>query len=330
VDGLRFERIFIGAATVFFLLFSTGICLAIFLPDAGNEVESGPSSVLSPEEARELFVVEEVDIGMPLSGPEEMMQAALAEASTWIADDLRISEYSVGADGQRFYMLSTAAGGNAGWIAIDVYGNLLSIRDFTFDPPYFTDVKLEREQAEAVALGLLERLGFEEDSLEIMNSELRSTGAADLPTWEYVIEFKPCLNGIFVDEGDYCDIRLSPTDGQVISIDTKRSPLRMRQAPAETAISEEEALDIALQKASEGEEGLEFSVSKDGIAVDGGGIRLRYMLPGQFYGKDPMLSWRISIDFHYTEVPFSSGGQYEVIVNALTGEAFIVSKAYYG
>ena len=313
------QRIFITAAIVFFLLFSAGICLAIFLPEVENT-----SSVLSPEEARELFVVEKVDTGVPLSGPEEMMQAALSEAGSWIAEDLVISEYSTGADGQRFYTLSLAGGGGFGWIAIDVYGNLLSLYDptLTLEPPNFTDINLEKEQAEAVAVGLLERLGFEPGSLDIINSELRITTSR-----EYVIEFKPCLNGIFVDEGDYCEIHLSPSDGQVTSIDTKRSPLRMRQAPAEPVIDEQAALESARARVLEyAGEDLDLRVTRDmGTGEDG--IRLRYALSVPFAASRPMLCWKVSLEAENRDL--MGGTVYDVLVDAMTGETNVNGIGHY-
>ncbi len=182
MGDLRLQRIFIAATIILFLLLLASICLAIFLPDTGNEAGGSASGVISSEEARGLFAVEEVDFGALLSSPEDMMQTALSLACSWLEEDLEISEYSLGADGQRFYILSSVGGGVMGWIAIDAYGNLLTLQDPTLNPPYPTDVNLEKEQAEAVAVGLLERLGFEAGSLEIMNSELRST-----PALEYVI-----------------------------------------------------------------------------------------------------------------------------------------------
>jgi hypothetical protein len=329
VDSLeRRQKRFI--ITIVSLLLIAGLCLAIFLPGCGNEGEGVDFS-----DAQESFVVEEVERGEPLSGPEEMMQVAKAEAERRIGKTLEISEYSSGAERQRFYQLATADGENAGWIEIDIYGSLLSLYDATLDPPYFTDVNLDEEEAKAAAGELLEELGFDADYMQVVSSKLNQTGATGLGedleyTWEYVVEFKPCLNGIFIDDGDYCEVRLSPTDGVVLGLNVVRSSLRLAEAPAEALISEEEALELALLKANAEGEGLEFTVIEDGF-MDQEGVRLRYLMPGQSPNQGPMLCWRITLEFSDANEPLGiGGGQYEVIVNALTGEVFIIMEAMYG
>ncbi len=107
------------------------------------------------------------------------MQTALARAR--IPEVATISEREVGAEGQRFYMLQTQAGENAGLIAIDVYGNLLGFFDASLQPGYLTQVNLDEEQAAADAAVMLEVLGFEAGSLTLLKARLNRTGAVGLP-----------------------------------------------------------------------------------------------------------------------------------------------------
>lgn len=309
------------------LLLVAGVCLAVFLPGSGDKGES-----VNASDEQDIFVVEEVERGEPLSGPEEMMEAARSEVQRRIPLASNIIEYSTGAEAQCIYLLETVSGESAGLIGIDAYGDVISLLDFTKDA-ILTDVNLDKEQAEAAAEELLGELGFEKGYLTAVDSELRSTGATGPPsdpvnTWEYIIEFKPCLNGIFVDESDSCEVRLSPVDGSVLGLNVVRSPLRLVEAPAEILISEEEVLELALQKVKEDGEELALIVTEDGSTGDGG-VRLRYVFSEQFIEDDPMLCWRVTLTT-IPESPADFGGrEYDVVVNALTGKVLIFSVAYY-
>ncbi|NPV58054.1 MAG: hypothetical protein HPY75_00155 [Actinobacteria bacterium] len=166
-----------GAGVLTILLLSAALLHAAFCA-CGCGTGSASPGAGDPLEA---FVVEEVQRGEPLSGPDEMMQAALELARARIPGVAGISEHEAGAEGQRFYTLQTQEGGNAGWIGIDIYGDLLSFLDFTTAPDRFTQVNLDEKQAAAVAEGMLEGLGFEAGSLKLLKARLRETGAVGPP-----------------------------------------------------------------------------------------------------------------------------------------------------
>ncbi|MDY6796307.1 MAG: hypothetical protein SWK76_13690 [Actinomycetota bacterium] len=249
------KTIVIRASTGFiafsFAVFAAGICMAVFLPVP--EAESSGSGVEPVDEGGESLVLEPVEVEGPELSADKMMHAALAEAQEMIGESLSISEYSVGAEGQRVYFQYTLDGENAGFIGIDAHGWLLGFCDFNASSPDSpeVDVGISMKEALDAAGELLGRLGYEKRYLAPEVAELRGTGATgppddSRPTYEYSFDFLPSVNGIIVEGLDRCNISLRPEDGRLLCFTLLRSDDVLVDGPTRLEISREEAVAYAI------------------------------------------------------------------------------------
>jgi hypothetical protein len=197
-----------------------------------------------------------------------------------------------------------------------------------------SNVKLSLAEAQAIAEGFFASQGIDmsfmapdPDESRLHNDGVVWQGGKEVKEYLYVFSFRPYLNGLPVENAGYCDIRLSPEDGSIISYCISIEPILCPEPVVGPKISKEEAIKIVRERAQESLENARKTDSKIkeilSPKVDEEGIEMRYFKIGDEGG--PIPCWIIKYEREVMlEISTPEGGEI-TIPSGYGGEVVEVS-----
>jgi hypothetical protein len=297
-----------------FMVFFTGICLAVFLPQSREtEGEKEKEAMLVEEELREKAVYNAKEMIPEAYQAEEMSEHTSSEHITYSVRDENGEEVAVVTvdrrTGEIYGMMDFRDGGSAGTSM---------------------QLNINPDEARAIAEDFLigngvdiSMYGLTEDPIHIVGYD---TTDMDNPkeVYSYDFYYRIQRDGIFVDDwvygGGWCSVQVSPDDGRIVSfILPKETPLVIDREALEMEIDSEEAVDIAIDEA--------YQLCGKGAVpiVEGSEIEFRYMTTEE----GPLLPyWRIDITFHIPDHDDYKGGCSWVVycISAVDGKVVLSER----